>query len=90
MIMTATKPISQAANAAAERYFAMRKNSPDHADRSLAEIISALTPPHCRWTEEEWDGGINTACSQNYCFEEEFKISASYRFCPSCGGEIQL
>lgn len=31
--------ISQAASAAAERYFAMRRNAPDHADRSLAEII---------------------------------------------------
>lgn len=55
--MTVPKPISQAANDAAERYFAMRKNSPDHADRSLAEMIQgacdAETEPLKQWIRDE-------------------------------------
>jgi len=51
--------ISQAANAAAERYFDMRKRVPHLADRSLAEVIQgaidAQKEPLIAWIKQESD-----------------------------------
>lgn len=51
--------ISQAANAAAERYFDMRKRVPHLADRSLAEVIQgaidAQKEPLAEWIKQTAD-----------------------------------
>ena len=89
--MTTIPKISQAAHAAAERYFAMRRNAPDHADRSLAEIIEgAREPKPCKWRFDGDSCDYETECKHLLSFDGWEVDVKAYPFCPACGGKIQL
>lgn len=81
--------ITQLSREAAERYFSMRVNAPDHADRSLPEIISSILTPTCKWALGEWDY-FETSCGQSFHGDNVPGLGVERRFCQICGGEIEL
>lgn len=44
----------------------------------------------CRWKYDEWHDYYDTGCGQAYCLEEGSPATNTYKYCPGCGGRIEV
>lgn len=44
----------------------------------------------CRWKYDEWHSCYDTGCGQAYWLEEGSPATKTYKFCPGCGGQIEV